>query len=248
MILAHGFGTDQTAWHFQVSAFAPNYRLILFDLMGAGRSDMSAFDPARYTGFEAYADDVLEICAALDLHGAIYVGHSMSGMIGLLAARAAPARFAHMICIGASPRYLNDEGYLGGFTQIDLDALYAAMTADYHAWADVFAPMVMGMPDRPELAKAFARTMAALPPATAHAVARIIFQSDYRQVLPEVPTPTLLLQADADMAVPLDVAQYLEQHLPKARLQVINACGHLPHVSAPGAVNQAIQAYLAAAG
>jgi sigma-B regulation protein RsbQ len=245
MILAHGFGTDQTAWHFQIAAFEARYRMVLFDLVGAGGSEPTAFSPTQYQTLDAYARDLLEICAALDLRDALYVGHSMSGMIGVLAAVAEPHRFARLILIGASPRYLNDEGYHGGFEQTDINQIYAAMDSDYATWASAFAPVVMSNAERPALAIAFANTLQTIDPPTARTVARTIFQSDYRAVLPQVQTRTLIIQPRHDVAVPLAVGEYLAQHMPHATLCVIEAEGHLPHVSAPALVNQAIGDYLA---
>jgi sigma-B regulation protein RsbQ len=245
MILAHGFGTTQYAWYAQIAAFQDTYRLILFDLAGASEADPLAFDAARHATLDGYVTDLLEIMEALNLHDTIYVGHSMSGMIGLLAARQCPERFRCLICIGASPRYLNDAGYVGGFTQADLDALYQAMATDYGSWVTGFAPLVMGNVDRPTLAMAFGRSLSALVPSIARSVARVIFQSDYRAALPSITTTTLLIQAHDDIAVPLEVGQYLARTLPHATLWLIEAHGHLPHMSAPSAVNAAICSYLA---
>jgi sigma-B regulation protein RsbQ len=166
-------------------------------------------------------------------------------MIGLLAARAHPERFRCLICLSTSPCYLNDDAYIGGFTQDDLDTIYRAMAVDYGGWVLGFAPLVMGNAERPALAMAFGRTLSALVPAVAQSVARVIFQSDYRAMLPDVRTPTLVVQAHEDVAVPVAVGQYLAQTLQHATLWIIEARGHLPHLSAPAAVNAAIRSYLA---
>jgi len=244
VVFAHGFGTDQTAWRHQEAVFVEERRVVLFDHVGAGRSDPAAYSPRRYQSLRSYAADLLELLAELDLAEVDYVGHSMSGMIGLLAALEEPERFRKMVFIGASPRYLNDGGYRGGFEQAEIDALYEAMTGSYHAWASGFAGAAMENPDRPELAQEFAATLCAIRPDIALAVSRLIFQSDHRADLPGLEVPTLIVQTRSDVAVPHEVGEYLARHIPGAELEVIDAHGHLPHMSAPDAVNAALRAYL----
>lgn len=248
IVFAHGFGSDQSAWRHQVAAFASNYRLVLFDHVGAGQSDMDAYSPLRYGSFYGYAEDLLELCAELKLSQVILVGHSVSGMISLLAALIDPSRFKQLIFLGASPRYLNDAAveYIGGFEQADLDALYAAMSSNYYAWVNGFAPLAMGNPDRPELAIEFARTLSAIRPDIAQAVARMIFQSDYRTELPKLTVPAVILQSNDDIAVPLSVGQYMADQIPQSRLVNINSTGHLPHLSAPDEVTKTLAQCFAA--
>ncbi len=244
IVLTHGFGTDQTAWSYQEAALARDYQLVLYDHVGAGASDPAAYSPRRYKGLQSYATDLLEICDELKLENALYVGHSMGGMVGLLAAVAQPRSFKKMVFVGASPRYLNDVDYVGGFDQPSVDGLYAAMSSNYHAWAGGFSGLVMGNPERPELAEGFARTLSAIRPDVAVAVARIIFQSDHRADLSKLQVPTLIVQSTEDVAVPMQVGEYLARHIPHAQLQVVAARGHLPHVSAPEAVTAAIRGFL----
>lgn len=244
IVLAHGFGTDQTAWRHQEAALAGSHRLVLFDHVGAGGSDLSAYSPRRYRNLHSYADDLLEILGELAVRDALYIGHSMSGMIGLLAALLAPGHFARMIFLNASPRYLNEAGYCGGFEQSDIDNLYAAMTTNYQLWASGFAGLVMGNPERPELAQEFAATLTAIRPDIASAVTRIIFQSDYRAELSRLTVPTMIVQSSEDVAVPRAVGEYLAHHIPRAELRVIEAHGHLPHMSEPQRVLDAIQSFL----
>jgi sigma-B regulation protein RsbQ len=248
IIFAHGFGSDQTAWRHQVAAFEPFYRIILFDHVGAGQSDMTAYSPLRYSSLYSYAEDLLELCAELKLSQAVLVGHSVSGMVSLLAALVDPSRFKQLFFVGASPRYLNDAAtsYIGGFEQSDLDALYAAMSSNYYAWASGFAPIAMGNPDRPELATEFANTLSAIRPDIAQAVARVIFQSDHRLELPKLTVPVVILQSDNDVAVPPEVGQYMAEHIPQSRLIRINAQGHLPHMSAPDEVTKTLTECIAA--
>ncbi|MEW6491595.1 MAG: alpha/beta hydrolase [Cyanobacteriota bacterium] len=246
IIFAHGFGSDQMAWRHQVATFASDFRIILFDHVGAGKSDFSAYSPRRYSSIYSYADDLLDLCAELKLTKSILVGHSVSGMVSLLAALVEPDCFSQLIFISASPRYLNDVGYYGGFEQSDLDALYEAMSTNYYAWASGFAPIAMATQDKPELAKEFANTLAAIRPDIAQAVSRVIFQSDHRAELPRLKIPTVILQASDDIAVPPEVGQYMANVIPHSKLIKINAKGHLPHLSAPDVVTSAIAECLVA--
>jgi sigma-B regulation protein RsbQ len=242
LVFAHGFGSDQSAWRHQVEAFSPFYRLVLFDHVGAGQSDMSAYSPRRYRTLYSYAEDVLELLAELRCTDVIFVGHSVSSMVGLLAALLDPSRFRQLIFVSGSPRYLNDPAtnYIGGFEQSDLDALYASMSANYYAWAGGFAPLAMANPERPELAIEFARTLSAIRPDVAQAVARVIFQSDHRAELPKLKVPTTILQSNNDIAVPPQVGEYMAAKIPQAELININAEGHLPHLSAPALVTRTL--------
>jgi sigma-B regulation protein RsbQ len=248
VIFAHGFGSDQTAWRHQVAAFESAYRIVLFDHVGAGQSDMVAYSPRRYSSLYSYAGDLLELCAELKLSEVILVGHSVSGMVSLLAAVIDPDRFRQLFFIGASPRYLNDPStcYIGGFEQSDLDTLYASMSTNYYAWASGFAPLAMGNPERPELAIEFANTLSAIRPDIAQAVARVIFQSDHRAELPRLKVPTVILQSSDDIAVPPSVGQYMADKIPDAKLIPINARGHLPHISAPDVVTKTLAECFAA--
>jgi sigma-B regulation protein RsbQ len=246
IIFAHGFGSDQTAWRHQIEAFASNFRIVLFDHVGAGKSDFSAYSPRRYSSLYSYAEDLLDLCAELKLKKSILVGHSVSGMVSLLAALVEPDCFSQLIFLGASPRYLNDDGYYGGFEQSELDAFYDAMSTNYYAWASGFAPVAMATQDKPELAKEFASTLAAIRPDIAQAVAKVIFQSDHRAELGRLNVPTVILQTTDDVAVPPNVGQYMEDKITKSKLVPIPARGHLPHISAPNVVTNVIAQCLAA--
>lgn len=244
VVLSHGFGSDQQAWRHQRAALASRYRLVLFDHVGASSVDPEFYSPLRYRSLHSYAADLLEILAALSLRRLIYIGHSMGAMIGLLAALEEPELFERMIFLGGSPRYLNGPGYRGGFDQSDLDALYAAMTTNYQAWVSGFAGQAMRNPERGELAAEFGRGLSALRPDIAVAVARVIFQSDHRASLPLLKSPTLILQSQHDIAVPMEVGEYMARHIPHAELVKLDSQGHLPHLSAPEAVNTAILSFL----
>lgn len=247
IIFAHGFGSDQGAWRHQVKTFASKFRILLFDHVGAGKSDFSAYSPRRYSSLYSYAEDLLDLCAELKLKKSIIlVGHSVSGMVSLLAALVEPDCFSQLIFLNASPRYLNDDGYYGGFEQSELDAFYDAMSNNYYAWASGFAPIAMATQDKPELAKEFASTLATIRPDIAQAVAKVIFQSDHRAELGRLNVPTVILQASDDIAVPPEVGQYMADKIPKSQLVNIPARGHLPHISAPDVVTNAIAKCLAA--
>jgi sigma-B regulation protein RsbQ len=246
IIFAHGFGTDQTAWDKVKTAFANNYKIILYDNIGAGKSDIEAYDPAKYQSLEAYAQDLVDIVEALQLKDAIFVGHSVSSMVGSLASLVMPGAFSKMILIGASPRYLNDNGYQGGFTQATLDDLYTAMQSNYYEWAGGFSKLAMGNEHNPALANNFAQSLLSLRPDIALAVARSIFQSDFRHILAFIKRDVLLIQSASDVAVPNEVALYLKQNITGSTLITVDSDGHFPHISAPQAIINAIDNFVKA--
>lgn len=244
IIFVHGFGTDQHVWNDVAASFRDDFRIVVFDNVGAGQSDPAAFVQHRYLQLDAYATDLIEICQALDLGETILVGHSLGGMISLLATIRQPDICTKLVLIGASPRYLDDEGYQGGFTKDDLNRLYQAVTLAYSDWAEHFAPLAMGNPDQPGLALDFAASIKCIPADRALTVLCSIFQSDHRADLKQLDKPTLLIQSHDDVAVPLAVAHYLNQHIRGSRLTIVNATGHLPHVSAPHQVAAAIRDFI----
>lgn len=244
IIFAHGFGTDQSAWADIVPVFVPHYRIILYDNVGAGNADPNAFSPNKYDSLNTYANDLIDICKKLNVQDAIMVAHSVSGMISLLATIKSPDLFSKIILIGASPRYLNDDNYVGGFDQHSLDGLYQAMANNYFAWVSGFSAAAMANADRPQLSESFAKTLSAIRPDVAQSVARVIFQSDNRSILPQISTPTLILQTKHDMAVPQEVATYLHNNIANSELIIIDAEGHFPHISAAKVVTESIQNYI----
>lgn len=246
MLFAHGFGCDQSMWRFITPALASDHRIITFDYVGAGSSDRSAYDAERYASLDGYADDVLQIVRALDLRDVVMVAHSVSAMIAVLASIAEPERFAQLVLVTPSPRYLDDlPEYRGGFSPADIDGLLQMMDVNAMGWAAYLAPVVMGNPDRPELADDLEATFCSIDPSMARQFAQVTFLADNRADLGKVTTPSLLLQCRNDAVAPMSVGAYLAEHLPGSTLQIIEATGHCPHVSHPDETVAAIQAYLA---
>lgn len=246
MVFVHGFGTDQTAWRDVSAPFLADFRVILLDNVGAGQSPPEAFVQHHYLDLQRYASDLLEICTVLQVKDAVLVCHSVGAMIGVLAATQQSKHFSRLVLIGASPRYLNDVGYHGGFTEDDLNGLYSAMRTSYSEWADQFAPTVMQNEDRPTLAQHFAATIKSIPPDRALTVLCAIFQSDHRADVQKLRLPTLLIHANDDRAVPMDVANYLHKNIPGSELVVIPVSGHLPHISAPAEVLAVMRGFVRA--
>jgi sigma-B regulation protein RsbQ len=245
IVFAHGFGCDQNMWRFVWPAFADDHRVILFDHVGHGGSDHASFDPDRYGSLSGYADDVLDILRALDLRDVVFVGHSVSAMIGALASIAEPERFAALVMVGPSPRYIDDDGYAGGFTREDIDGLLESLESNYLGWSGAMAPVIMGNDDRPELGSELTEAFCATDPAIAAHFARVTFLSDNRADLPGVTVPTLVLQCSADVIAPVGVGAYVHEQLPDSRLVQLQATGHCPNLSAPEETTAAIRAFLA---
>ena len=245
IMFAHGFGCDQNMWRFVAPAFEAGYWVVLFDHVGAGRSDLSAYDRAKYGKLDGYAKDVLEICAELDLKNVIFVGHSVSAMIGALAARMEPDRFARLVMVGPSPRYVNDGDYVGGFTRADIDGLLDFLDSNHMGWSTTMAPHIMGNPDRPELSEELSNSFCRTDPEIARHFARVTFLSDNRADLPQIQVPSLVLQCSDDAIAPDQVGAYVHSHLPNSRLVRMQAQGHCPNLSAPEETVAAIQAFLA---
>jgi sigma-B regulation protein RsbQ len=246
MVFAHGFGCDQNMWRYVWPEFAGDHRVILFDHVGSGGSDASAFDPRRYESLEGYADDVIDICHELDLDDVVFVGHSVSAMIGVLAARAEPDRFGKLVLIGPSPRYIDDGDYTGGFTREDIEGLLASLDSNYLGWSAAMAPVIMGNPDRPELGDELTNSFCRADPEIAKHFARVTFMSDNRADLAQVTTPTLVLQCSEDAIAPEAVGAYVDGQLPDSRIVQLAATGHCPNLSAPGETTAAIREFIVA--
>jgi len=248
MMFAHGFGCDQNMWRLIVPSYAGRYRCVLFDLVGSGGSDLSAYDPAKYSSLQGYADDVLEIIGEFAQGPVIFVGHSVSTMIGLLANVKQPQKFAAQIMIGPSPCYVNGGDYVGGFERKDIDSLLDTLDSNYLGWSSTMAPAIMGAPDQPELGKELTNSFCRTDPEIAKQFARVTFLSDNREDLPMLTTPTLIVQCTDDLIAPVVVGEYTHRMLLDSTLAVIDNVGHCPHLSSPGACTDAIDAFLAKQG
>ncbi len=245
MLFAHGFDCDQTMWRAVAPAFEADHQVVLFDYVGSGQSDRSAYDPARYSSLDGYAQDVLEIIDALNLREVVFVGHSVGGIIGMLASIKAPERFSQLVLVGPSPCYINHPpDYLGGFEQGDLEGLLELMEKNDLGWASFLAPVVMGNPDRPELAAELHGSFCATDPTIARQFAHATVFSDHRREVSQVTVPSLILQPSDDAIAPATVGDYLRKHLPGTTFQPMAAVGHCPHVSHPKETVQLIQTYL----
>lgn len=244
ILFAHGYGCDQNMWRFITPAFLDDYKLILFDHVGFGHSDVSEYTPKRYGSLHAYADDVLEICQTLELRDVIFVGHSVSAIIGVLAAIQHPEVFQQLVLIGPSPRYLNDLHYTGGFDRQAINGLLESLDTDYLGWSRTMAPVIMGHADRPELGEELAQSFCRSHEEFARNFAYLTFLSDNRADLKKVRTPALILQCREDVIAPLEVGQYMHENLAGSTLVVLNATGHCPNLSAPEETIAAIKNYL----
>jgi sigma-B regulation protein RsbQ len=244
MIFAHGFGCDQNMWRAVAPAFEDRYRVVLFDHVGSGKADPSAFKRSKYASLSGYASDVLELCEALDLRGGIFVGHSVSAMIGMLAAIREPQRFSALVLVGPSPCYLNDGDYQGGFDRKDIDGLLESLESNHLGWSSKMAPVIMGNPDRPELSAELTNSFCRTDPEMARVFARATFLSDNRMDVPKVKVPSLILQCANDVIAPEQVGRYLHAALPNSELVLMKASGHCPNLSAPEETITAIKGYL----
>ncbi len=244
MVFAHGYGCDQNMWRFITPAFQEDYRIVLFDHVGAGHSDVSAYSPARYSTLQGYANDVLELCEELGLQDVVYVGHSVSAVIGILAAIQQPARFEKLVLIGPSPRYINDGDYVGGFSQEDIEGLMESLESNYLGWSSMMTPVIMGNRERPELAEELNNSFCRADPEIARHFARVTFLSDNRADLSRCKTPALILQCSEDVIAPETVGNYVHRHLPHSQLRQLQATGHCPHLSAPAETVAAMRTFV----
>jgi len=246
LIFAHGFGCDQNMWRFVAPAFEEKYKVVLFDFVGSGKSDIQAYDPNRYHDLNGYAQDILDICSALELKDAILVGHSVGATIGLLASIQRPEYFERLVLIGPSACYMNDlPDYIGGFEREDLVALLDMMDQNYQGWASYLAPVIMGNADRPELSEELELSFCATDPKAARLFAEATFLSDYRQELGKVTVPSLILQCSDDVIAPMEAGAFVHQQIKGSEFRLMDATGHCPHLSHPEETIQLINEYLA---
>ena len=249
IVFAHGFGCDQDMWRYIYPHFEEQYKVVLFDYVGSGRSQLDAYDPAKYNDLQGYATDVIEVLEALQLEQVIFVGHSVSGMIGMLASIRKPELFNQLIMLGPSPRYMNDlPNYYGGFEKKDIEELLTMMQMNFIGWASYLAPIVMQNADRKELAEELERTFCSRDPHIARQFAEVTFMSDCRASLPLATVPTLILQCSDDSIAPVEVGNYLHQQLQNSTLAQMEAKGHYPQLSHPQETIELISQYLGKCG
>ncbi len=246
MMFAHGFGCDQNMWRLVAPRFEEEHRIVLFDHVGMGGSDLTAYDREKYSTLAGYATDVLEICDALDLEDVVFVGHSVSAMIGMLAEIEQPERFAKLVMVGPSPRYVDDEGYTGGFSEADIRDLLDSLDSNYLGWSSAMAPVIMGNAERPELGQELTDSFCRTDPELARRFAEVTFLSDNRADLGKVTTPTLVMQCSDDAIAPTAVGTFVHAHLPGSTLVTLEASGHCPNLSAPDETTAAIRRFVEA--
>jgi sigma-B regulation protein RsbQ len=245
MIFAHGFGCDQNMWRYIWPAFKQDYEIVLFDYVGCGKSDLTAYNHKRYGKLNGYVEDVLDIASAKDLENAVFVGHSVSSIIGILAALKEPSYFSHLVLVGPSPRYINDsKGYVGGFEKSQILELLDTMESNYIDWANLLGPALMKNPDRPELAEELTASICSADPVMAGNFARATFLSDNRDDLSKIQHPSLILQCTDDLMAPRQVGQYVHGQIKNSVLKIMKATGHCPHMSAPEETIQVMKEYL----
>lgn len=244
LLFVHGYGCDQHMWRFVAPAFEADHRVVLLDLVGAGGSALSAYDPDRYATLEGYATDLVEVMAAMDLHDVVIVGHSVSAMIGVLASLQAPDRVTALVLVAPSPRYIDDGDYIGGFSESDIHELLDSLDSNYLGWSTVMAPVIVGNPDRPELGAELTASFCRTDPEIQKHFARATFLSDHRKKLAQVSVPTLVLQCSDDAIAPTPVGAYVHAQISGSRLVMLRAYGHCPNLSAPAETIEAIAAFL----
>ena len=246
LMFAHGFGCDQNMWRFVAPAFEEDYKIVLFDYVGSGKSDLNAYKPERYGDLQGYVRDVSEICDALMLEKAIFVGHSVSGMIGALASIERPDLFEKLILIVPSPCYINQPpDYVGGFERADIEGLLEMMDKNYLGWASFLAPVIMKNESQPELGKELEASFCSTDPKIARRFAEATFYSDNRADLPYVTTTTLIIQTTDDAIASISISEFMQREMPNATLELLEASGHCPHMSHPRETIEIIKNYLA---
>jgi sigma-B regulation protein RsbQ len=244
MIFAHGFGCDQNMWRFVAPAFETDFMTVVFDHVGAGNSNLKAYNKTKYSSLAGYADDVVEIGREIDLKDAIFVGHSVSSMIGVLAVQKAPGMFGKLVLVGPSARYINDGDYVGGFSEKQIEELLQFLESNHMGWSAQMAPAIMGNPDRPELGEELTNSFCRTDPEIAKAFARVTFTSDNRGDLAKVDIPTLILQCSEDIIASKEVGEFVHQGIANSEIIVLEATGHCPNLSAPEEVIAAMRKFV----
>lgn len=245
VMLAHGFGCDQNMWRLVVPTLERYFTVVLFDHVGSGNSDLSSWSQDRYGTMSGYVADVLEIVRELAVGPVTFVGHSVSAMMGVLAATREPEAFAGLVLLAPSPCFVDDPatGYRGGFSAADIDELLESLDANYLGWSGAMVPVIMGNPERPELGEELTNSFCRTDPQIARVFARVTFLSDNRADLAAVRVPTLVAQCSSDAIAPPEVGAYVHAQIPDSRLVTLSATGHCPQLSAPEETATAITAF-----
>lgn len=244
MLFAHGFGCDQNMWRFVAPKFEEDYRTVLFDHVGAGKSDLTAYSYDKYDSLQGYAGDIIEIIEALDLKGCIYVGHSVAATMGMLAAEKRPELFKSLVLVAPSPCYINKSDYIGGFSEVQIEELLESLDQNHLGWSKAMAPVIMGNPDREELTEELANSFCNTDPDIARHFARVTFMSDHRDSLRKIVIPSLVLQCSSDVIAPLSVGEFIDREIPDSVLTLMEATGHCPNLSAPEETTAAMKQFL----
>ena len=244
ILFAHGFGCDQNMWRFVTPAFEEQYKIVLFDHVGAGNSDLNAYEPAKYSQLEGYAEDVIDLCTQLHLEDIIFVGHSVSAVIGIIVSLKAPQLVKSLVLVAPSPSYINDGDYIGGFEKTEIDELLASLDNNHLGWSMAMAPVVMGNAENPALSEELANSFCRTDPAIAKAFARTTFLSDKRDLLAKVMIPTLIMQCSDDVIAPQEVGLYVHDQIKNSKLVLMEATGHCPNLSAPAETIAAIRDFI----
>lgn len=244
LMFAHGFGCDQNMWRYIVPAFQDDYKIVLFDHVGAGNSDLSAYSYKKYDSLEGYAADIIEIATELELENVTFVGHSVSAVMGIIAAEMAPQIFKRLVLVGPSPSYINQEDYVGGFSRAEIEELLESLNNNHLGWSITMAPVIMGNPERAELGDELANSFCKTDPEIAKHFARTTFLTDKRNILPNIKIPALIMQCSNDVIAPVEVGHYMHEQMPGSTLVLMKATGHCPNLSAPGETIAAIKAFM----
>ena len=244
IVFAHGFGCDQNMWRYITPAFEKDFKIVLFDHVGSGKSDQSAYDFEKYSTLQGYADDLIDICNELHLQNVVFVGHSVSSMIGILAAIKSPDLFEKLVLIGPSPCYVNKDGYVGGFTSQDIDELVETLESNYLGWSSYITPVIIGNPEMPEYSEELRNSFCNMNPEIAKHFAKVTFLGDNREDLHKVTIPTLIIQCHPDVIAPVVVGEFVHKKIPNSRYVLLNSSGHCPHLTFPDQVISSIHTFL----
>ncbi|KVI11628.1 strigolactone esterase D14 [Cynara cardunculus var. scolymus] len=235
LVLAHGYGGDQSVWDKLLPQLTQTYQVLVFDwsFSGAIKDPNTLFDPLKYSTYDAFSDDLIALLEELNLDSTVFVGHSMSGMIGCIASIKKPHLFTNLILVASSPRYVNSEGYEGGFDITYIEQLFSSIESNYDEWASGFPSVVIDKNDQ-ESVKKFEKILKRMKPEIALSTAKTVFLSDHRDILEKVVIPCTIVQTTNDIVVPIQVVEYMKKMIRgESVVEMINTDGHFPQLTAP---------------